>query len=773
MVRSGIRTRRLAVVATAAVGLVGLPAFGPAASAAPGAPNGRSRASAASGVAPTPTPARANTPTIVVAVGDSITQSTGTGELSKENPKNSWATGNEVNSVAARLSVPTTKRYNLSKNGARMTDMVGELKNGKSGGSGDVAAMPATTGLVLVEFGGNDLCRDSVAAMTSVASYKSQFEAGLAQVRAQAPDALIQILSVPDIYNLWYIRGAPQNATYHPESESDQAGGLNGARTYWGQSFFPCQSLLTNPSSYAAADRQRRLDVRTRDKAYNDVLKSSCDAVVRCFFDDDYLFNLTSNRVSPPDGALLPQSQWRFTDSDISRNEGVGKYLCPVQGVIAGGCGDHFHPTKGGQGKVADAAWASGPTWSDHTFPTATVTTLGTPVSGDTFRARVEIAFGGSDASGIKGQETRTHWPDGTVTPWTPSIGIAPHQVITTVGTSYVEVRSFDNNGNRSASTVKAVSVSPAVHPSAPGRPALTATAGGVRATWVAPADDGGAAISGYQLTTYVDSPANATGSPASVVGLSTVPTTVAGHVVRYGVAAVNSAGVGTASALSDPTVAPFATLPDFVRQQYVDFVGRPATAGEASSGAGALGDGSVTPAALVAGLMDAPWWDGAYGPATRLYKAYFLRIPDPSGLDYWAGRRRAGRTLDSIAQQFARSTEFLRRYGALSDGEFVDQVYVNVFDRAPDPSGRDFYIRRLAAGWSRGRVVLQLSESSENVRHMAATVAVVELERGLFAKAPTAAEVDLHLPTFASGGFDALFAELVSDARYRGRVVP
>ena len=213
MVRSGIRTRRLAVVATAAVGLVGLPAFGPAASAAPGAPNGRSRASAASGVAPTPTPARANTPTIVVAVGDSITQSTGTGELSKENPKNSWATGNEVNSVAARLSVPTTKRYNLSKNGARMTDMVGELKNGKSGGSGDVAAMPATTGLVLVEFGGNDLCRDSVAAMTSVASYKSQFEAGLAQVRAQAPDALIQILSVPDIYNLWYIRGAPQNAT--------------------------------------------------------------------------------------------------------------------------------------------------------------------------------------------------------------------------------------------------------------------------------------------------------------------------------------------------------------------------------------------------------------------------------------------------------------------------------------------------------------------------------------------------------------------------------
>ena len=130
--------------------------------------------------APAPTAARPGKPTVVAAVGDSITQSTGTGALAQENPKNSWATGWEVNSVAARLGVATGNRYNLSANGDRMSDFAPQILNGKSGGSGDVPALPASTGLVLVEFGGNDLCRDSVAQMTSVETYRSQFQAGLA-----------------------------------------------------------------------------------------------------------------------------------------------------------------------------------------------------------------------------------------------------------------------------------------------------------------------------------------------------------------------------------------------------------------------------------------------------------------------------------------------------------------------------------------------------------------------------------------------------------------
>lgn len=67
--------------------------------------------------APTSTPARVGKPTSMAALGDSITQATGTGALSQENPKNSWATGWEVNSVRARLGISTADARNLSAKG--------------------------------------------------------------------------------------------------------------------------------------------------------------------------------------------------------------------------------------------------------------------------------------------------------------------------------------------------------------------------------------------------------------------------------------------------------------------------------------------------------------------------------------------------------------------------------------------------------------------------------------------------------------------------------
>ncbi|HEX7132259.1 MAG TPA: SGNH/GDSL hydrolase family protein, partial [Iamia sp.] len=388
---------------------------------------------------PTPTPARSGKPTTMAALGDSITQSTGTGELSKENPKNSWSTGWEVNSVRARLGISTANAQNLSANGARMGDADNQVNTGRDG-----SALKTTTQYVTIELGGNDLCRDSVADMTSVATYRTQLREALAAIKAKAPQALVFVMSVPDIYNLWYIRGAPQNGTYHPEPESDQANGLNGARFYWGQSFFPCQSLLSNPDSYAQADRDRRAAVRQRTLDYNAALRAECATWLRCRYDSDRLFNMTSNRVSPPHGSLLPHSQWAFKDGDISRNEGIGVGLCPVQGVFAGGCGDHFHPSKAGQGKLADAATASSYQWSDTTVPTAGLTASPGPRGDGTYKGPVTVTFSGTDAAGLRGQEVRIHKPDGTITPWEESIGVHAPITVSQLGQSYVEVRSLD-----------------------------------------------------------------------------------------------------------------------------------------------------------------------------------------------------------------------------------------------------------------------------------------------------------------------------------------
>jgi len=726
-------------------------------------------------VAPTPTAARPGKPTSVAAVGDSITQSTGTGALSKENPKNNWATGWEVSSVAARLGVATNKRYNLSANGDKMSDFAPQILNGKSGGSGDVPALPADTGLVLVEFGGNDLCRDTVASMTPVETYRTQLKAGLAAVATRAPNALIQVMSVPDIYNLWYIRGAPQNSTYHPESESGQASGINGARFYWDGLTpigvkFPCQSLLTNPDSYSASDRDRRAQVRARDKEYNAVLATECDKVLRCRFDGNHLFDLTSNRVSPPDGALLPQAKWAFTDLDISRNTAS---LCPVPGIVGDGCGDHFHPSKQGQGKIADAATVAGRNWTDTTMPTAGATVLPSGRIGGVNRVSAKVRFSGSDAAGLRGQEVRVHDPDGTTSAWTPSIGIAPDKTITKIGTSYVEVRSLDVNGNLSASVVTPVEVLPAVAPSPPVSPVVTASPTGLTLAWSAPADDGGSAVTRYDITPLVGVPTATAGTVQSTTARSAaLPAPAPGSVVHYQVAAVNAIGSST-PALGGRTIAPFATLSAFVATQHADFTGAAPTPAQSTADVAALDTGTETPADQIDRLRSSAWFDGAYGPATRLYKAYFLRLPDPSGLDYWARSRRNGRTLDSISQQFARSTEFQRRYGKLTNAEFLDTIYDNVFDRAPDPGGRDFYLRRLNDGsWPRGKVVLQFSESSEYERKMRGTVAVVELVRGMTGKAPSQATVDTLLVVYGTDGTKGVFEALVATPAYAARVL-
>jgi lysophospholipase L1-like esterase len=749
------------------------PSLAPAASAQD-APAARPAPPVPERDAPVPTAARPGKPTVVAAVGDSITQSTGTGALAQENPKNSWATGWEVNSVAARLGVATGNRYNLSANGDRMSDFAPQILNGKSGGSGDVPALPASAGLVLVEFGGNDLCRDSVSQMTSVDTYRSQFQAGLAAVATRAPNALIQVMSVPDIYNLWYIRGAPQNSTYHPEPESGQASGINGARFYWDGLTsigvkFPCQSLLTNPDSYSQGDRDRRAQVRSRAKEYNAVLSAECAKVLRCRFDGNRLFDLTSNRVTPPDGPLLPQAQWAFTDLDISRNTAD---LCPIPGLVGGGCGDHFHPSKQGQGKIADSATAAGRNWTDTTMPTAGATVLPSGRPSGIHRGTATVRFSGSDAGGLRGQEVRVHDPNGFTSAWVPSIGVAPDKVISQVGTSYVEVRSLDVNGNLSASTIVSVQVDPAAPPTAPVNPVITASTGGLTLGWSAPADDGGSAVTRYDITPLVGVPKSVAGTPFSTTSRSVaLPAVPPGSIVRYRVVAVN--GVGSSGPTSSGFAIPPFTSPEaFVRQQHKDFQGVNPTDAVVSNGAIDLTDAVRTPAGYVERLRLTDWFDGAYGPATRLYKAYFLRLPDPSGLDYWARSRRGGRTLASISQQFSRSSEFDRRYGKLTNAAFIDTIYKNVFDRAPDPSGRAFYLRRLDDGrWSRGQVVLQFSESSEYERKMRGTVAVVELARGMNGRAPSQAQVDTLLATYATGGTDGVFAALLGSPGYATRV--
>ena len=156
----------------------------------------------ASAAPPANTAARTGVPANIYAVGDSITTATGTKELGQEWPAHSWVTGTHstVQSMRHRLDISTSNAVNLASNGRRMQDFDDQANQ-----------LPSTAQYVVVELGGNDLCRPSVAEMTSEASYRTQFRAGLQAVATRAPNALVYVASVPDIYNLWFLRGAPDS----------------------------------------------------------------------------------------------------------------------------------------------------------------------------------------------------------------------------------------------------------------------------------------------------------------------------------------------------------------------------------------------------------------------------------------------------------------------------------------------------------------------------------------------------------------------------------
>jgi Domain of unknown function (DUF4214) len=98
-----------------------------------------------------------------------------------------------------------------------------------------------------------------------------------------------------------------------------------------------------------------------------------------------------------------------------------------------------------------------------------------------------------------------------------------------------------------------------------------------------------------------------------------------------------------------------------------------------------------------------------------RLYQAYFLRQPDPGGLDYWLGQSRAGLSLQAMAFNFERSTEFQLRYGSLDNGAFVNLVYANVMCRTPDSDGLAYWLNLLNQGAiGRGELMVLFSESAE-----------------------------------------------------------
>jgi lysophospholipase L1-like esterase len=261
-----------------------------------------------------PAGAAADTPLpgSMAAVGDSITQAASTGgSLGADYPQNSWSTGTNasVNSHYQRLvalnPAITGRATNLSVSGAKMVHLNGQMQQ--------AAALQPDYVTVLI--GGNDICTDTEAQMTSVPDFRAQFEAAMATISA-SPGTTVYVVSIPRVLGLWELF---RNDWW--------------ARFIWSIGGI-CQSLLANPTSTQSADVQRRARVAQRNVDYNQVLFEVCDAAPSCHWDGWAAYNTV------------------FTANDVSA--------------------DYFHPSIAGQAKLAGTSWAAGPwTAPPNQAPTA------------------------------------------------------------------------------------------------------------------------------------------------------------------------------------------------------------------------------------------------------------------------------------------------------------------------------------------------------------------------------------------------------------------
>jgi hypothetical protein len=78
----------------------------------------------------------------------------------------------------------------------------------------------------------------------------------------------------------------------------------------------------------------------------------------------------------------------------------------------------------------------------------------------------------------------------------------------------------------------------------------------------------------------------------------------------------------------------------------------------------------------------------------TELYIATFDRAPDSKGLNYWLN---SGLQLEEIAMSFFEQEETKTKYPiGLSEVDFIEEVYKNLFKRGADSDGFDYWVKEL-----------------------------------------------------------------------------
>lgn len=182
----------------------------------------------------------------------------------------------------------------------------------------------------------------------------------------------------------------------------------------------------------------------------------------------------------------------------------------------------------------------------------------------------------------------------------------------------------------------------------------------------------------------------------------------------------------------------------------------------------------AVGPGPAITELMQSPEFVG-HASIVRLYLGFLGRVPDERGVEFWIGQYRQGRngqgqSLTMVATRFAEASQF--ELGTrLSDQDFVSRVYETILGRSPELEGLVYWTGRLSEGMPRGRLLLEVSESTEHRATHGSESQVIATYIGLLDRVPTAEELQVGERLVEQGQIAQFVADVVNGSEYRARV--
>ncbi|MCU1354097.1 MAG: hypothetical protein JWM05_3306 [Acidimicrobiales bacterium] len=216
----------------------------------------------------------------------------------------------------------------------------------------------------------------------------------------------------------------------------------------------------------------------------------------------------------------------------------------------------------------------------------------------------------------------------------------------------------------------------------------------------------------------------------------------------------------------------PFASPNAFVGRQYLDVLGRGPSFNEEYMTDQSIGYSTDRAPGVIDGLVQGSELDAVAGSELRLYLGGLARLPDPASHAHRLWQLRTGRiSMAGLAQELATSPE-MTTPAPLSPPAYVDRIYQRSFGRLPSSSDRQFWVDKMAAGTTRGQVMLFFTDSAEArwIRHARVLLAATHL--AMLERTPAEATLDTWESRLAHGTPLTSFINVIyRSSEYRHRV--